>query len=154
MNARLPLTIGLWLALNAVTAIAAGGDGCGCDNTCSCSHSAGWCHHLFHKHCGCCQQSQRGYAREMPPAGPVVETVPMRVMPMMAAPMMLTATRAAYVEEPRSRESSCESSSSRLTQLEDRFNVLNERVNALQATIVAQTDILTQIKTKLDTIKP
>jgi TolA-binding protein len=78
----------------------------------------------------------------------------MRVMPVMATPMMFAAAvpaqRVAYTEEaPRG----CEASSSRLSQLEDRFNLLNERVNSLQTTIAAQTDILTQIKTKLDSMR-
>jgi hypothetical protein len=95
----------------------------------------------------------REMVRELPPMGPVVETVPMRVMPMMFAAAVPT-QRVAYVEEaPRSREVTCEMSSSRLSQLEERFNTLHQRVNALQSTIEAQTEILTHIKTKIDSMK-
>jgi len=96
--------------------------------------------------------ARRLSSENFPPSGPIVESVPMRVMPMMFAAMPVQ--RMAFEEAPRSRESSCESSSSRLSQLEERFNLLNDRVNALQSTISVQTDILTQIKAKLDTIRP
>src|SRR5262245_12634461 len=129
MNARLLPTIGLLFALSAATAHAGGGGGCGCENACPCA-GCKILHHCQKHHCGCCEQAPRAFTREMPPAGPVVETVPMRVMPMMATPMMFAAAvpaqRAAYEEAPRS---TCEASSSRLSQLEDRFNLLNERVN-------------------------
>jgi hypothetical protein len=137
--------------------------GCGCDAGYACD---GGCvnvihhHHHARRHCRqCCQPPAppQPIARELPPAGPVVETAAVRMMPMVATPMMyaaMPAQRVAYVEEaPRVREITCEQSSSRLAQLEDRFDLLHERVNALQATIATQTDILIQIKTKLDVIE-
>jgi hypothetical protein len=40
-----------------------------------------------------------------------------------------------------------------VAQLEDRFNALQARVNVLQDTMTAQTDILVAIKTKLDKLE-
>ena len=151
------------LSMSVSRSLLAGG-GCGCDAGYACD---GGCVRVFHHHHhrrGHCQQCcqppapQQPIARELPPAGPVVETAAVRMMPMVAAPMMyaaMPAQRVAYVEEaPRMREVTCEQSSSRLAQLEDRFVALHERVNVLQETIAAQTGILEQIKAKLDVIEP
>jgi TolA-binding protein len=86
------------------------------------------------------------------PVGPIVESVPMmRMMPIMAAPMMM----ASYVPQTADRsmpreEQGCQASSSRIEQLEQRFSALEHRVDTLQSTIENQTAILQAIKTKLD----
>jgi hypothetical protein len=155
---KLAIAIATLMATIALPAFA-GDCGCAAPPQC-CAQCNGGCVKVFHhhhcrKHCqSFCPQPERALTRELPPAGPVVETMPMRMMPMMAAPMMfapVAAQRVAYVEEaPRAREITCESSSSRLALLESRFDQLHERVNTLQETIKTQTDILVEIKRKLD----
>lgn len=56
-------------------------------------------------------------------------------------------------EQPRAAQPTCESSSSRLDQLEERFNRLYARVNTLQDSITQQTNILEKISGKLDALE-
>ncbi len=152
----------LSLALLPVAQAAAGDCGCGAETTCSCQATCArpcWPHH-HHRRGNCCQSCQqqppRSYpTRELPPVGPIMESVPMRMMPVMATQMVaMPAQRVAYVEEPRSRELTCEASSGRIAQLEERFNKLHERVNVLQETMTTQTSILIEIKNRLDKLQP
>jgi hypothetical protein len=140
------------------TAHAGNGCDCGAEATCGCqSHCKPHCLHHFCKRKACCCESTA--SREMPtqryapppPVGPIMESVPLRMMPVMAAPVMYTTQPVAY-SEPRSRETTCETSSVRVAQLEERFNALQARVNVLQDTMTAQTDILVAIKAKLDNL--
>ena len=134
---------------------AAAGDNCGCERpVCStCCESR----HVYHHRCrGCCHHhgSDRRESVESraAPVGPIVESVPMmRMMPIMAAPMMM----ASYVPQAADRampreEPSCQASSSRIDQLDQRFSALERRVDTLQSTLENQTAILQAIKTKLD----
>jgi TolA-binding protein len=80
-----------------------------------------------------------------------------RMAHVMAAPMTfmmaeMPVQRVAY-EQPRAAERTCESSSSRLDQLEERFNRLYARVNTLQDSITQQTSILEKISEKLDVLE-
>jgi hypothetical protein len=149
-----------WLALAGSILLAAGqspataGNQCGCERlpcaTCEVQH-------VYHHRCrGCChhrgsERRESGESRAAP-AGPIVESVPMmRMMPLVAAPMMM----ASYVSQAADRalpreEPSCRSSSSRIDQLDERFSALERRVDTLQVTLENQTAILEAIKAKLD----
>lgn len=154
---RLPvgLLVAILLAGSAAPALA--GNGCGCETTCGCDAPRYGCHrHHCHRGCNSCPPGCQSYptqSRGLPlaPSGPIVESVPMmRMMPLVAAPMMLAsyapqAERAVPRDEP-----TCQASSSRLAQLEERFTALQMRVDTLQTTLENQTAILQAIKTKLD----
>jgi hypothetical protein len=151
---RLPVGLLTVVLLAGSVLPALAGNGCGCETTCGCEAPRCFCHHHHcHRGCNSCQQPYPQQSRGLPPApsGPIVESVPMmRMMPLMAAPMML-ASYAPQTERALPREeATCQASSSRLAQLEERFVALQMRVDTLQSTLENQTAILQAIKTKLD----
>jgi hypothetical protein len=152
-------TLSLVIVLGCFGAGAAeAGNGCDCgaEATCGCQS---YCrphghHHLCkRKHCCCDSPAPREMPTQRyappPPVGPIMESVPLRMMPVMAAPVMYATQPVAYAE-PRSRETTCETSTARVAQLEERLTALQTRVNVLQDTMTTQTDILYAIKAKLD----
>lgn len=87
------------------------------------------------------------------PAGPVVESVAVyRAMPgIVFAPVGGVMSESAFVrrESAPHRETSCEASSDRLSNLENSVRTINARMDLIQESIRTQNELLVKLKTKL-----
>jgi hypothetical protein len=149
------LVLSQWVAMPAQA-----GHGCGCEYAPPCYGH--WRHHCHHK---CCH-----HGAPMPPAGPVVQsmaapnfavsqsTIPLAFASQFAVvPTVQAATFAQFApvqpQAPQAQsaqsESSCQASSSRLAEMEERVEALRSRVNVLQTSIDNQTELLQAIITRL-----
>jgi hypothetical protein len=135
---------------------AAGHDGaCGRDEaTCACPPAR--CCHRHHCH-RCCRErgevTQREARLAAIPTGPIVESVAVyRTMPgIVFAPVGGIMTESAFVrrEAAPQKESTCETSSDRLGNLENSVRSINERMLLLEESIRTQNELLIKLKTKL-----